>query len=532
MQAYDAIVVGGGISGLTSAVYLARAGMKTLLLEKNGKCGGLVNSFSRDGFLFDGGVRALESAGVILPMLKDLGIDLEIIKSFVSVGIENDIMHVTSKESLKDYADLLRRLYPGSGEEIERVISIIRKIMKDMEILYGVDNPLFTDLRSKKSLLVKVYLPWFFKFLFTLRSIRKMQMPVEELLDTVVEERSLKDIIGQHFFKNTPSFFAMSYFYLYQDYFYPKGGVGKLAESVEGKILECGGNIVKAREAKELHPAQKTLVDNTGNSYQYNHLIWTADLKMLYGIAKTEGLPEEISREIEEQKERILESRGADSVFSVFIAVDEPPETFKAISHGHFFYSPSRKGLGGTNRSELQALLENWPKKSKEEITRWLGRFCELNTYEISIPVLKDSNAAPEGKTGLIVSLLLDYDLAHKASESGTHEEFKKEIEKKMIEVLSNSIYPMLKDKILFSFSSSPVSIEKVIGSSDGSIIGWSFEEPIPVVSSMTKVNSSVQTPIPNIFQAGKWAFSPSGVPMCILTGKIAADKVIRAKAQ
>jgi len=251
-------------------------------------------------------------------------------------------------------------------------------------------------------------------------------------------------------------------------------------------------------------------------------------LKKLYSILKTEGLPVKILQGIEEQQERILKSRGADSVFSVFIAVDEPPETFKAISNGHLFYAPSRKGLGESNRSELKDLLKNWSKYSKEEISLWLKRFCELNTYEISIPVLKDSDAAPKGKTGLIVSVLLDYDLALKAKESGTHEEFKKELEKKMIEVLSNSIYPMLKDKVLFSFSASPVSIEMVTGNSEGSIIGWSFEKPIPVISSMMKVNSSVKTPIPNIFQAGKWVFSPSGVPMCILTGRIAADKVIK----
>lgn len=528
METYDAIVVGGGISGLTSAAYLSRAGIKTLLLEKNSKCGGLVNSFYRDGFLFDGGVRALESAGVILPMLKDLGIQLEIRKSLVSVGIENDIIPITSKESLKDYEDFLKKFYPGSGEEIERIIAIIKKAMKDMEVLYGIDNPLFTDFSRNKSDLIKVYLPWFFKFLFTLRSISRMKIPVEDLLDRVAENRSLKNIIDQHFFKNTPSFFAMSYFYLYLDYFYPKGGIGKLAESVEGKILEFGGNIEKKREGIEVHPAKKTLIDNKGNSYKYNHLIWTADLKKLYSILKTEGLPVKILQGIEEQQERILKSRGADSVFSVFIAVDEPPETFKAISHGHLFYAPSREGLGETNRSELKDLLKNWSKYSKEDISLWLKRFCELNTYEISIPVLKDSDAAPKGKTGLIVSVLLDYDLALKAKEAGTHEEFKKELEKKMIEVLSNSIYPMLKDKVLFSFSASPVSIEMVTGNSEGSIIGWSFEKPIPVISSMMKVNSSVKTPIPNIFQAGKWVFSPSGVPMCILTGRIAADKVIK----
>ncbi len=55
---YDTIVAGGGIAGLTSAVYLARAGQKVLLIEKNDVTGGLVNSFSRDGYRFDAGVRA------------------------------------------------------------------------------------------------------------------------------------------------------------------------------------------------------------------------------------------------------------------------------------------------------------------------------------------------------------------------------------------------------------------------------------------------------------------------------------------
>ncbi len=530
MESYDAIVVGGGITGLTSAVYLARGGAKTMLLEKNNKCGGLVNSFSREGFLFDGGVRALESAGIILPMLKDLGIDLKIVKSPVSVGIDSNIMHISSKENLKDYEDLLKRLYPDHQADIDGVLSIIKKIMKDIAVLYGVDNPLFKDLKSNKAELGKVYLPWLFKFPFTLRSINKLKMPVEELLGRIVKNRSLNDMISQHFFKNTPAFFAMSYFYLYQDYFYPKGGVGKLAESVEQKIRESGGEILTRREVKELFPDKRTLVDNKGSSYKYDQLIWTADLKQLYRVTNTEDLSEEITQEIVAKKKQLLSKHGAESVFSVFIAVDKPPETFKGISNGHFFYSPSKKGLGETHRSELKSLLENWPDKSQEDISNWLDRFCNLNTYEISIPALKDSAAAPPGKTGLIVSLLLDYNLAKKASESASHKVFKEDLEKRMINTLSNSIYPMLKDKIIFSFSASPLNIEDYAGSSEGSIIGWSFEEPIPVTSSLLKGGSSVKTTIPNVLQAGKWTYSPSGVPMCILTGKLAANRVLKRK--
>ena len=55
---YDAVIVGGGIAGLTAAAFLSRAGKRILLLEKEPHCGGLVNSFVRDGFTYDGGIRA------------------------------------------------------------------------------------------------------------------------------------------------------------------------------------------------------------------------------------------------------------------------------------------------------------------------------------------------------------------------------------------------------------------------------------------------------------------------------------------
>jgi len=195
---YDTIIVGGGVAGLTATVYLAREGQKVLLIEKNRELGGLVNSFSRNGFHFDAGVRALEDAGIILPMLKDLNIELEVVKSPVSLGIENEILHVENLESLSKYKELLKKLYPENGDEIDEVVKTIRKIMKHMDVLYGIENPLFKDLKRDTSFIFKKLIPWLPRFLFTIGKINRMQIPMEEYLNSVVTNPSLRDIIAQH----------------------------------------------------------------------------------------------------------------------------------------------------------------------------------------------------------------------------------------------------------------------------------------------------------------------------------------------
>ena len=171
---YDTVVVGGGIAGLTAAAYLARTGQKALLIEKNRECGGLVNTFSRNGFHFDAGVRALLDAGIIFTMLKDLNIKLEVVKSPVSLGIENEILNIENLDSLQEYRELLKKFYPESGSEIDEVIRVIRKIMKHMDVLYGIENPVFKDLKREPAFILKTLLPWFPRFIFTVRKVNHL----------------------------------------------------------------------------------------------------------------------------------------------------------------------------------------------------------------------------------------------------------------------------------------------------------------------------------------------------------------------
>jgi phytoene dehydrogenase-like protein len=304
--------------------------------------------------------------------------------------------------------------------------------------------------------------------------------------------------------------------------------VGKLPEALKNKILERGGEIKTETKIIEVIADKCLLKDQNNITYKFDNLIWAADLKTLYKIAKTEGLLPKIRSRFEFVKNNMLKNRGGDSVFSLFLEVDEPLESFRKIAHGHFFYTPSKLGLGETHRGDLSYLLSNFEKVEKEQIFAWLDKFTGLNTYEISIPGLKDPELVPPGKTGIIISFLAEYELFNKIQKAGWLDEFISELENRILSVISDSVYPTLKDKIIARFSFTPLSIENRVGSSEGAITGWSFQKSMPVINKIQIADRSVLTPVPSIYQAGQWAYSPAGVPMSILTGKLAADKVLK----
>src|SRR5512139_3251437 len=188
---YEAIVVGGGIAGLTASAYLSKAGLRTLLCEKAPSCGGLINSFERDGFVFDGGIRAMENSGVLLPMLKQLGIELDLVKNHVSLGIEDRVIRLESEANVNDYQTLLEVLYPQSKAEITRIIEKIRLIMKYMKVQYGINNPIFLDMKQDRDYLMKEILPWMLKYALTVRKITSLNRPVVDFLRQFTSNQNL-----------------------------------------------------------------------------------------------------------------------------------------------------------------------------------------------------------------------------------------------------------------------------------------------------------------------------------------------------
>ncbi len=519
---YDAIVIGGGIAGLTTAAFLAKDGHSTLLCEKEDKCGGLINTFERDGFVFDGGIRALENSGVVFPMLEQLGLDVEFVKNKISIGIEDRVIRIDTEENILDYQVLLNEFYPDSKDEIGEIIAQIKKIMHYMDVQYGIKNPVFLDMKKDRDYMLKAILPWMVKYALTAPKISKLNEPVEEFLKHYTQNQSLLDIITQHFFHETPAFFALSYLTLYLDYYYPLGGTGKFIEKMVAFIENQHGMISTNTEIVAIDPDKKLVTDARGGVHGYQMLIWAADQKSLYRFIDPERIADpKVKSAVSDRRALIDDKTGNDSVFTLFLALDLDKSYFASKASEHFFYTPLRTGqtaAGPIPGDVDRATIENW-----------LEKFFALTTYEISCPVMRDSTLAPQGKTGLIVSVLFDYSLTKHIKEMGWYEDFKIFCETCIINTLDASIYPGIKDVILQRFSSTPVTMAKVAGTTDGAITGWAFtNHPMPAESRLPRILNSIKTPVPGIVQAGQWTFSPSGLPVAILTGKLAADRVIK----
>ena len=402
------------------------------------------------------------------------------------------------------------------------IISQIKKMMHYMDVQYGIDNPIFLDFKKDQAYMAKAILPWMVKYAFTAPKIAALNEPVVDFLKHFTSNQGLLDIITQHFFRDTPAFFALSYLKLYLDYHYPLGGTGTVVQKLVSFIENHQGKISTNTEITAVDPQKQMVTDRQGNTHAYRRLIWAADLKTLYRILNLETMADApVKQAIQARRDEISNKTGNDSVLTLFLGVDLPKEYFASIASEHFFYTPVRSG---------QSLAGEIPTAAERgEIEKWLEKFFALTTYEISIPVLRDASLAPPGKTGLIISVLFDYQLTKAVQQQGWYEEFKTFCESCIIKTLDTSIYPGIQKAMIHQFSSTPLTMQKLSGNTDGAITGWAFtNDPIPAEYRIPKIMNAIKTPIPGILQAGQWTYSPSGLPISLLTGKIAADRVIK----
>jgi phytoene dehydrogenase-like protein len=143
LKNYDVAIVGGGISGLTAAVYLAKTGLSVVVFEKGKELGGRAQTINRNGALFNLGGHALYRGGPAEEILQELQIN-------VSGKVPDNKGYVIWSNGLLELPDSLTsmlktKLLSWSGKmELGKLMMKLRKIeaasIKQMTLREWAEN--------------------------------------------------------------------------------------------------------------------------------------------------------------------------------------------------------------------------------------------------------------------------------------------------------------------------------------------------------------------------------------------------------
>lgn len=119
-----AVVIGSGVSGLTSAAYLAKAGWDVTVFEQDDHIGGVTALAEQDGFCWEQGPLML---GEFLPgekvhdLLSELGISLDLVRADRGIVMPDyEIWHPEVYEGPYWRREKLKTLFPEDAEGLDR----------------------------------------------------------------------------------------------------------------------------------------------------------------------------------------------------------------------------------------------------------------------------------------------------------------------------------------------------------------------------------------------------------------------------
>ncbi|SBV92684.1 putative All-trans-retinol 13,14-reductase [uncultured delta proteobacterium] len=146
-----ATVVGGGVSGMTAALILARFGHEVTLVERSPVLGLTVRGFSRDGVYFDTGLHrtgGLGENGPFTQYLKFLGLgDLPVVwyeeDAFETVRFGNQGRDIALPVGYEATKQRLHSLFPDEKQGIDAYLDAVRRVYNSAPFIHEA-----TDIRA------------------------------------------------------------------------------------------------------------------------------------------------------------------------------------------------------------------------------------------------------------------------------------------------------------------------------------------------------------------------------------------------
>lgn len=506
------VIIGGGLAGLCTGAYLVRDGFTVIIFEQSAQTGGYFRSFVRNGFKFDAGLKAVENAGILIPMLKQLGLEksVNLEKSNTALVLPDQFIKLSESKDIIRFIHALGEHFTDQKKGLRLLLRQIERIGAWINLLETAPNPLFLSNKQILSALFKWIISNFPALIYFRRTYGLLNVPMERFLKDYIDNPALINLLSELFFEGTPALFGLGYSRVFLDYYYPQDGMQTLTETLTEYIKERGGTIKTNTRISRILVSnnQATGVElEDGNQVGADYVVSASDMKKTYlEMLRPGDLPPEY-------RNKLLKAHIGESAFCVFLGIDIDPESLPVQGCSHLYYLPDYEG---TNAKESMNV-----------------DYFKRTPLEISIPCINNRGLAPPGKSGIIISALAKYEFAgnwgiKNGKTTAEYYYLKEQIADQFVNNAARAI-PGLKDHILFREVATPYTYYRYTLNSNGSICGWTYDRqktfnPVGI----GRIQKAVLTPVERLLQAGHWTVYPGGAPVSILSGRVAADYIMR----
>lgn len=343
----NAIVIGAGVSGLTSAALLAKAGHKVTVYEQSGEIGGVTALARKNGFCWEQGPLLL---GDLMPgerayeILKSLGITLETERDDRGIVLPDyDMWHPEVYEGPCWRRERLKKLFPDEARGIDAYYNFYDHMVQLSDLgaqKHKSKNPLIPLKMALIYAKVKKYENWSAQQLMEhfFRSEKVRALFIGILADVCVAPSEFT-ALGVPFFNIETAFdkripLEENGRKVRNGYCYIKGGVNRIAEALADVVTKNGGTILTSRTV------EKVLIE--GNRARGVRLkggtTETADIVIGSGGGR-EMFYDLVGREhLDEKYLHILETyRPMESVFMVHLGVDIDPLQYQKSALCYYY---------------------------------------------------------------------------------------------------------------------------------------------------------------------------------------------------
>ena len=302
---YDAIVIGSGIGGLTTAACLSKMGKKVLVLEQHYTAGGFTHSYSRNGYEWDVGVHYIGDVGSRRSMtrrLYDFITDGQLQWAPMDDNYDRFFFGQERFDVLagkQAYVESLKARFPGEETAIDAYMERIAMVGKAINAL-SVEKLLPAAPARLFKLARKALLPDYLN--------RTTHEVLSELTDNKMLQAVLTGQWGDSGVAPKQSSFIIHSLiaghYLHGAY-YPVGGASRMAETIIPVIQYSGGEVftyakvdqilVENGRARGVRMADGTeinapvVISNAGVNNTFGRLLPAA-------VARKQGYPRQLDK--------------------------------------------------------------------------------------------------------------------------------------------------------------------------------------------------------------------------------------------